>query len=123
MQAPDLAPISIGEMRWVGFDFSAACAQNVTITSFNITVQVLSGYDPTPAARIIGAGILVTGRSQRGATQVNQLFGNMLGGVIYVVFCAALLSDGQDISIWARWPCQLVGQLPPPWPPVAPLFC
>ena len=48
----------------------------------------------------------------------NQLFGTFVGGVVYLVQCyAGDTSDGQELSIWALWPCQIPGQAAPVPPP------
>lgn len=120
-QAADLPAIDAGiEQRLVGFDFSASLDENVELNPGTVTIvcQAHSGRDPLARARILGQFSLAPGATGRPNTQVNQLFGTFVGGVVYLVQCyAGDTSDGQELSIWALWPCQIPGQAAPVPPP------
>lgn len=90
------------ETKNVLFDFGALLKSNysagTTIIAIDfINVTVLSGNDPTPQSRIIGAGIITSSQWNGIANgAVVAWFGTMLAPVVYLLQCVVSLSDGRS---------------------------
>jgi hypothetical protein len=64
-------------------------AAGEAIQSAVVTVEVLSGVDPTPASMVLG-GASING------TQVMQLLGGGVAGVYYRILCTATTTGSQN---------------------------
>jgi hypothetical protein len=98
------------EEETVTFDYGLILATGVTITSVvSVTCNVAAGSegsDPSPASRLInGAQIAASPSTEASLAAVNQLVGDMLGGVTYLLQCVVNTSDGQKLSLWTHLPC------------------
>ena len=107
-RAPDLCPPIVAgvEQEYVTFDFGPGVSAGVIIeTVVAIHCYSLDGSDSTPASRILGAATIIASPGTGQANQaVYQLFGNMIAG-LYLVQAVVQTSDGQTLSVEARWPC------------------
>jgi hypothetical protein len=99
-----------GEEEFVGFDFGPALAPGVTVSgnpAVSCTVYSGSaGDDPTPGDRLLASPAIVPSAATGAASaQVDVLIGQMVGGAMYLLQCAAATSDEQVLVITARLTC------------------
>lgn len=88
---------ALTETAAVTFRYAGLFPAGVTILSAAVTVYVLRGIDPTPAA-ILSGGAAING------TDVVQLAQGGVDGVYYVLECRAVGSDGQAVVLQAELP-------------------
>jgi hypothetical protein len=107
-RAPDLCPAIVAgvEQEYVTFDFGPGVAAGVIIDSVvAVNCYSLDGSDMTPMSRVLGSSTIIASPGTGGASQaVYQLFGNMIAG-LYLVQAIVQTSDGQTLSVEARWSC------------------
>jgi hypothetical protein len=111
-QAADLTPPidSTVEQESIGFDFGLILGPGVSISAVvSLTCTVDPGSpvsDATPSIRLIGSSFLIpSNQTTAPAAAVAQMIGSMVAGVIYLLQCVVLTSDGQRLSLWTRMPC------------------
>ena len=107
-RAPDLCPAIIAgvEQEYVTFDFGPGVPTGVVIeTVVSINCYSLDDSDLMPMSRILGGSTIIASPTTGQANQaVYQLFGNMIAG-LYLVQAVVQTSDGQTLSVEARWSC------------------
>jgi hypothetical protein len=107
-RAPDLCPPIVAqvEQEYVRFDFAPGLQPGVTILAIvAVNCYSLDGSDQTPMARILSTPEIVDSPSSLLPEQaVIALFGDMIAG-LYLVQAIIQTSDGQTLSVEARWPC------------------
>jgi len=107
-RSADLCPAIVAgvEQEYVKFDFGPGVAPGVTIDSIvAINCYSLDNSDPTPMSRILGGATIINSPATGQPGQaLYQLFGNMIAG-LYLVQAIVQTSDGQTLSVEARWPC------------------
>jgi hypothetical protein len=107
-RAPDLCPpiVAAVEQEYVQFDFAPGLQPGVTISAIiAINCYSLDNSDPTPMSRILSTPQIGASPSSLLPGQaVYVLFGQMIAG-LYLVQAIIQTSDGQTLSVEARWPC------------------
>ena len=111
-RAPDLCPpiVATVEQEYVQFDFAPGLADGATITgisggSLGVFCYSLSGTDSAPMTRILSTPQIIASPSSKLPNQaVVALFGNMIAG-LYLLQAIIQTSDGQTLSVEARWSC------------------
>jgi hypothetical protein len=107
-RAADLCPPIVAqvEQEYVQFDFAPGLKTGVTILAIvAVNCYSLDNTDQTPMARILSVPEVVDSPSSKLPGQaVVALFGEMIAG-LYLVQAIIQTSDGQTLSVEARWPC------------------
>jgi len=100
-------PIDPGEQEFVTFDFAPGLSPGVIINSVVVVkCTVVSGTDPNPQSRVLGAPSIVASPATGAAkVAVEQLVGNMLAGVTYQLQAVVSCSDNQQLSLRWNLPC------------------
>ena len=94
----------------ITFDYSGQLNTGVTILGvLAVTCSVRASSpvaDPTPQLRLIDNAVIIASplNAQPGQA-VTQLVGNMIAGVLYILQCVVITSDGQQPSLWIDAPC------------------
>jgi hypothetical protein len=107
-RAPDLCPPIVAgvEQEYVQFDFALGLPSGAIIAAIvAVNCYSLSGTDPNPMSRILSVPAIIDSPSSKLPNQaVYALFGNMIAG-LYLLQAIVQTSDGQTLSVEARWPC------------------
>lgn len=96
------------EIETICFDYGLLLQEGApTIVSVGSMIcSVIYGTDASASARLIGASAISASRETgASAAAVLQQVGNMVAGVIYLIQCVAVVSDGQHLSLTARLRC------------------
>jgi len=98
------------ENEFASWDYSNILKAGVTLTSIvSVTCTDENRIDLNPAARLLSAPVIVASPSTaRVSAAVSVLFGTAVGGAYYKIQCVAQTSDGQQLSLYTRWQCNLV---------------
>jgi hypothetical protein len=107
-RAQDLCPPIVADVEeeYVRFDFAPGLQAGVTILAIeDVFCYSLDNSDPTPMARILSTPEIVDSPSSKLPGQaIIALFGDMIAG-LYLLQAIVQTSDGQTLSVEARWPC------------------
>ncbi len=83
----------------LSFDFSPALAVGETLASPSASALLVSGIDPSPSSRLIGAPSIA-------GSIILQEVGNELSGATYNFLVTVATSAGQTLSLSAHQACQ-----------------
>lgn len=107
-RAQDLCPPIIAgvEQEYVQFDFALGLVSGAMIGGIvGVNCYSLDNSDPNPMSRILSTPAIIDSPSSKLPNQaVYALFGNMIAG-LYLLQAIVQTSDGQTLSVEARWPC------------------
>lgn len=98
---------AVVEYAYVVFDWGAILQNGVTIDSIEeVLCEVFEGVDDDASMRLIYPPfIFKSPTSCIDSTAVVQMVGNMVGGVVYRLQCIVMMTDGQQLSLWAHLEC------------------
>lgn len=98
--AQDFSPLDPAalETATFTFDFTRMLGTGETISTSTWSIAALTGFDSTPASRLIGV-------SSISGTQVLQRIGTCIAGETYRITATITTSAGQTLTLYAHCPC------------------
>ena len=94
----DFDPAQVGESEVYSLDFANDMNTNDVISTVSFTLDVESGTDATPSARLDGLP------SHFGKIAMQRLSGLVLG-VVYIITATIVTTQGNTLSLWSRVRC------------------
>lgn len=95
-------PIDIGESDYVAFDFAEVLDDAESISTVELSCEVVDGVDATASARLVGDAAV-------SGSVVRQTVATAVEGVEYLIRCAATTSVGRVLVLAGRLPVLKVG--------------